>query len=91
MDAPYCLEGFGILFGPIRGFFEVASDGGEPERQIGLRPQTLHASERGRTAVPKTQGLSAHRPICMRIDKLGVMFLVFLNFAPVVKMIYDLA
>ena len=33
---------------------------GEPESQMGLRPRTLQASERGRTAIPKTQGLPAH-------------------------------
>ena len=32
---------------------------GEQERQMGLRPRTLQASERGRAAVPKTQGLPA--------------------------------
>ena len=32
----------------------------EPESRTGLRPRTLQASERGRAAVPKTQGLPAH-------------------------------
>ena len=33
---------------------------GEPESQMGLRPRTLQAAERGRAAVPKIQGLPAH-------------------------------
>ena len=33
---------------------------GEPEGRMGLRPGTLQAAERGRTAVSQTQGLTAH-------------------------------
>ena len=33
---------------------------GEPENQMGKRPRTLQAAERGRTTVPKTQGPPAH-------------------------------
>ena len=33
---------------------------GEPESQMGLRQRSVQAAERGRAAVPKTQGLPAH-------------------------------
>ena len=33
---------------------------GEPESQMGLRQGYVQAAERGRAAVPKTQGLPAH-------------------------------
>ena len=33
---------------------------GEPESQMGLRQGPVQAAERGRTAVPMTQGLPAH-------------------------------
>lgn len=33
---------------------------GKPESQMGLRQGSVQAAERGRTAVPKTQGLPAH-------------------------------